>query len=384
MAMKKTMTDSIELGPIRPPSGAYSLLIRVTRNCPWDRCKFCRTYKGQKFQLRSVEEVKQDIRAARAIYDEIKELSRKSGYGGRVEEAGAAIYNNPPSDTYRNIALWLYAGGKSAFLQDANTLIMRTGELVEIIRFLKETFPGIDRITSYARSKTAAKKSTEELVQLREAGLSRLHIGLESGYDPLLEYMDKGVTAVEHIAGGRRVVASGISLSEYVILGLGGKKMWREHAFETARVLNDINPDFIRVRTLTVTERMPLYKEIENGDFVRLTDEEIIAEERLLIENLECRSNFVSDHITNLLQEIEGKLPQDKGKMLDVIGRFQNLTPEQKTRFKVGRRIGRYSRLDDLSDVRRNEVVERVAQRLIQDGSELDEKTVYNLMAGFI
>ena len=384
MAMKEAITDSIELGPIRPPSEAYSLLIRVTRNCPWDRCKFCRTYKGQKFQLRSVLEVKQDITAARAIYDEIKELSWKSGYGGRVEEAAAAIYNNPPSDAYRNIALWLYAGGKSAFLQDANTLIMRTGELVEIIRFLKETFPGIDRITSYARSKTAAKKSLEELVELREVGLSRLHIGLESGYDPLLQYMDKGVTAAEHIAGGRRVVESGISLSEYVILGLGGKKMWREHALETARVLNEINPDFIRVRTLTVTERMPLHKEIENGDFVRSTDEEIIEEERLLIENLECQSNFVSDHITNLLQEIEGKLPQDKEKMLAIISRFQALTPEQRTKFKIGRRIGIYSRLDDLNDLRRYEVVERVVNRLGQDGNELDEKTVYSLMERFI
>jgi len=238
MAVKETMTDSFELGPIRPPSEAYSLLIRVTRNCPWNRCKFCRTYKGEKFELRSVEEVKQDIREAKSIYDEIKELSRKHGYGGRLEEVAGMAFNNAPNEAYRNVALWLYAGGKSAFLQDANTLIMRTNELVEVIRFLKETFPGINRITSYARSKTAAKKRLEELIELREVGLSRLHIGLESGYDPLLQFMDKGVTAADHIAGGRKVVESGISLSEYVVLGLGGKKMWREHAVQTAKVLD--------------------------------------------------------------------------------------------------------------------------------------------------
>ena len=375
---------SFELGPIRPPSEAYSLLLRVTRNCPWNRCRFCRTYKGEKFELRSVEEIKQDIRTAKIIQDEIKELSWKSGYGGRLEEIAGTVFNNPPNDAYRNVALWLYAGGKSAFLQDANTLIMRTNELAEVIRFLKETFPSISRITSYARSKTAAKKRLEEMIELREAGLSRLHIGLESGYDPLLQYMDKGVTAAEHIAGGRRVVESGISLSEYVLLGLGGKKMWREHAIQTARVLNAINPDFIRVRTLVINNGMTLHNEVENGSFIRETDEEILEEERLLIEHLECHSNFVSDHINNLLQEVEGKLPQDKEKMLAVISGFQALAPEERANFRIGRRIGIYNRIDDLNDIRRREVVEQVIQKLSQDGDEVDEKRIYSLMEGFI
>ena len=160
------------------------------------------------------------------------------------------VFNNPPNQSSFNVALWLYNGGESAFLQDANTLIMRQSELVEVIRFLKKTLPSIVRVTSYTRSKTASKKKLEELIELKDAGLSRLHIGLESGYDPLLQYMDKGTTAAEHIAGGRKVVESGISLCEYVILGLGGKAMWREHAAETARVLNEIDPDFIRFRTL--------------------------------------------------------------------------------------------------------------------------------------
>ncbi len=316
-------TDSIELGPIRPPSEAYSLLVRVTRNCPWNRCKFCHVYKGKKFELRSVEEIKQDILAVKAIQDKIKEISWKSGYGGGVEEAAATILNNPPNEAFFNVAFWLYHGGDSAFLQDANSLIMRTDELAEVIRFLKQTLPSITRVTSYGRSKTAAKKKLEELIQLREAGLSRLHIGLESGYDPLLKYMDKGVTAAEHIKGGKNIVASGISLSEYVLLGLGGKGMWREHAIETAKVLNQINPEFIRIRTLTIKAGMPLYDEVKNGNFIRETDEEIIEEEKLFIENLNCQSNFISDHITNLLQEIEGKLPEDKEKMLATVARFQ-------------------------------------------------------------
>jgi len=384
VALIKQALHSFELGPIRPPSEAYSLLIRVTRNCPWNRCKFCHTYKGERFQLRSVEEVKQDIKAAKVIQDEIKELSWKFGYGGRVKEVASMILNNPQNQAYYNVALWLYAGGESAFLQDANSLIMRTNELAEVIRFLKQTLPSINRVTSYARSKTAAKKKLEELVELHEAGLSRLHIGLESGYDPLLQYMDKGVIATEHIEGGRKVIASGISLCEYAVLGLGGRRMWREHATQTARVLNEIDPDFIRVRTLTINNRMPLYNELENGNFIRATDEEILAEEKLLLKRLECHSNYVSDHITNLLPEIEGKLPRDKGKMLAIINRFQALSSEERTNFIVGRRVGIYVCLDDLYDIHKHQVVEQIIHKLSQGSNQIDDKTIYSLMEGFI
>jgi biotin synthase-like enzyme len=378
------MTDSFELGPIRPPSEAYSLLIRVTRNCSWNRCKFCHIYKGRKFELRSVEEIKQDILTARAIQDRLKEIAWKSGYGDKVEEVARTILKNPPNETYFNVALWLYAGGASAFLQDANTLIMRTNELVEVIKFLKQTLPTITRVTSYGRSKTAAKKKLEELKELHDAGLSRLHIGLESGYDPLLQYMDKGVTAADHVIGGKKVVESGISLCEYVLLGLGGKRMWREHATETAKVLNQINPDFIRLRTLTIKPGMPLYDEVKNGKFIRATDEEIIEEEKLFLGNLDCHSNFVSDHITNLLQEIEGKLPEDKEKMLATIARFQSLSSEERQNFKLGRRLGIYEQLDDLSNSLKHDTVEHTIQKLSHNGNQVNEETIYSLMERFI
>ncbi len=379
------MTESFEIGPIRPPSEAYSLLIRATRNCSWNRCNFCPIYKGQKFEYRPVAEIKEDIRTARVIQDKIKEISWKSGLGNSgVREAAASVLGNPPNEAYHNVALWLYAGGESCFLQDSNTLIMRTRDLVEVISFLKETFPSIKRITSYARSETAARKKLEELIELREAGLSRLHIGLESGYDPLLELMDKGVTATKHVAGGRKVVASGISLCEYVLLGLGGKEMWREHAIETARVLNEIDPDFIRVRTLTIKKGMPLYDEVESGNFLRATDEMIVEEERLLIEHLECHANFVSDHIINLLQEVEGKLPQDKEKMLAVIDRFQALPPEERANFRLGRRLGIYTNLDDQDNSRKHDVVEHAMGRFSQDGNDVDEEVIYSLMERFI
>ncbi|MBN1176998.1 MAG: radical SAM protein [Dehalococcoidales bacterium] len=380
MAVTGAPTESYELGPIRPPSEAYSLLIRVTRNCPWNRCKFCPIYKGSKFQLRTVDEVKQDIDVAKAIHDDIIELARKSG-GGDIRRTAAMVSNGAATDAARNVALWMYAGGKHAFLQDANTLIMKTPGLVEVIKYLKQTFPDIDRITSYARSKTASQRTVEELVELRKAGLSRIHMGVESGYDPVLEFMDKGVTAADHVKGGKNVVASGISLCSYVMPGAGGKKMWREHALETAKVLNEINPDFIRLRTLTIQPRMLLHEDVVSGDFIRLNDEEIVGEIRLLIENLDCSAEIVSDHMMNLLPEVEGKLPQDKDKILSIIARFQSLPPRERDNYKLGRRLGIYDKLDNLDDTYRRGEVEKVMTRI---GKDTLDDVLYNLMERYV
>jgi len=378
--MMGTAEESFELGPIRPPNEAFSLLIRVTRNCPWNRCKFCPIYKGAKFQLRSVEEVKRDIDTAKAIQDKIKEMAQKNSENPR--ETAASVYNNPPNESYRNVALWMYAGGRHAFLQDANTLIMKTADLVEIIRYLKKTFPEIDRITSYARSHTAARKSIDELKELYQAGLSRIHIGMESGYDPVLEFLDKGVTTADHITAGKNVVASGISLCEYVMLGAGGKKWWREHALETARALNQISPDYIRFRTLTIQPRMPLYNDVESGEFVRSTDEEIVEEEKVLIENLYCPAQVVSDHMINLLPEVEGRLPGDKEKMLKVIERFQALSPEERDIYKLGRRLGLINRLDEIADVNLRAQVESVMARLGENG--VSDELLFGLMERYV
>ena len=376
--------ESYELGPIRPPSEAFSLLIRVTRNCSWNRCKFCPIYKNDKFELRTVEEIKRDIDTAAVIRDRITRAAAASGHADNIREFAAAVCNNPPDNAYRNVALWMYAGCKHAFLQDANTLIMKTPGLIEVIEYLKAVFPTIDRITSYARSKTARQRKLEELVQLREAGLSRIHMGLESGSDAVLEYMDKGVTAADHVAGGKNVVASGISLCEYVMLGVGGKKLWRQHALETARVLNEINPDFIRFRTLTVRAGMPLYDEVKNGDFIRSSDELVVEEEKLLIENLECNSNIVSDHIINLLPEVEGKLPEDKEKMLAVISRFQRLSPVDRNNYKTGRRLGIYNSLDDMNDLQLCAQVDGALARLSPDGGPVADEVLFRFMERYI
>jgi len=377
-----------EQGPIRPPSEAYSLLLRVTRNCPWNRCEFCHIYKGKKFSLRTVEEVKKDIDTVQEIVSEVKALSWVHGFGGEITAplVNLLLQNAPPyPEDFRSVALWLYGGGKTVFLQDANSLVLKTDQLVEILNYLGKTLPSIERITTYARAKTVSKKTVEELRDLGRAGISRIHMGLETGYDLLLQYIQKGVTAKEHIEAGKKVKESGISLSEYVILGLGGKGMWREHAVETARVLNQINPDFIRVRTLKVLKLMPLHEKIEKGEFVLLSDDEIVVEERLFIENLEgITSTFVSDHILNLLEEVEGKLPEEKGKMLALIDRYLALSAEEKANFRLGRRAGVYRSIDDLSNPELRYQVEKAIRRIELERPGEIEKVLSDLMESFI
>ncbi|HIE17442.1 MAG TPA: radical SAM protein [Dehalococcoidia bacterium] len=384
--MIQRLTDySFELGPIRPPSEAYSLLIRATRNCPWNRCQFCPVYKGQKFELRSADDVIKDIETARAIAEEIRELAWRTGYGGRLRDVAATIYNRYQHNaSVCNVALWLWAGGEFAFLQDANTLIMRTADLVKVVSFLKQTFSELTRITSYARSKTAAKKSLEELEQLKEAGLTRLHIGLESGSNLVLNYMEKGVTAEEHIIGGSKVRQAGISLCEYVIPGLGGRKMTTEHISGTAMVLNEINPDFIRLRSLHIRPGVPLWSKVEAGDFELQTEDEVVEEIGSLIEKLEVTSELKSDHILNLLPEVEGKFPEAKPACLAIIQRYLSLPPRERLNFKLGRRAGYYEKLDDLYDAHKHQKVDEIIRHISSESDSSVDKVIIQLKERFI
>lgn len=354
------------------------MLVRVTRNCPWNRCAFCGTYGGARFELRSPDEVKSDILAAKSVSDAISGLAARSG--SDIREVAASVYQSSQEDSTRNVALWMYAGGTSSFLQDANTLIQRTPDLVEVISYLKGTFPSVERITTYARSHTAARKSVDELRSLRIAGLSRIHIGLESGCDKVLADMDKGVTAAEHIAGGRNVVESGISLSEYVMPGLGGRKWRRENAVDTATVLSEINPDFIRLRTLTPRAGTRLYDRVLAGDFVPPSEDEMVEEIGWLIEGLTCGSEVKSDHMMNLLPEIDGKLPIDKDHMLDIVKGYLGLSDAERANFKIGRRSGYYNCMADMSDPARREAVDRLASRLLAKGEDI-ESTIPTLRA---
>jgi biotin synthase-like enzyme len=326
--------------------------LRVTRNCPWNQCLFCPVYKGQKFSLRTAEEVKDDIQTARDMADDIKSVSWRLGESGKVTNTVMSfILNNHHPYSYQNVALWLYYGTGECFLQDADNMIMKTEDLVEILSFLREKFPELSRVTTYARSRSVSRKSVSELKDIKEAGLDRIHIGLESGSDRVLKFIKKGVDAERHIDAGRKAIEAGLSLSEYIMPGLGGQDMWREHAQETASVLNRINPHFIRLRSLRVIDRAPLYKKFKYGEFKPLTDDQVVEEIKLFIQCLDdtLTSTLTSDHIMNLLEEVRGTLPQDKEHMLKVITAYQALPDIDRLTYRIGRRAGAYTSTDDLS-----------------------------------
>jgi len=344
-------SSTFEQGPIRPPNESRSLLLRLTRNCPWNQCLFCPVYKRREFSLRTVEEIMQDIQTARDMADDIREVSFRLGRNGKVDNAVISHIANQPEfgSTYRSMAVWMYYGTAACFLQDADNLIMKTGDLVQVLTFLREKFPEINRVTTYSRSRTVARKSPDSLEQIRKAGLNRIHIGLETGYDPLLKFMKKGTTAAIHVEAGRKLLAAGMEVSEYVMPGLGGQGMWREHAVETARTLNQINPHFIRLRSLRVPGRIPLHQNVMDGSFIPQTDDMLAEEIRLFIDTLDgIDSTVSSDHIMNLLEDVSGKLPDDKPAMLRVIQNYQRLSDRDRIIYRMGRRGGTYRSLEDI------------------------------------
>jgi radical SAM superfamily enzyme YgiQ (UPF0313 family) len=292
-------------------------------------------YKGQPFVYRSVEEIKADIDTVKAISDELTAVSEKMGQGGRVtREVGMAILRADPSlnDNYCFITVfnWLHSGGKTAFLQDADSMIMRPHEIVEVLKHLRGTLKTLTRVTSYTRSKTLAQRKLEELKAVREAGLDRLHVGLETGDDELLGVVRKGVTSAEQIDGGKKALVAGFQLSEYWMPGLGGRERWRQHAENTSRVLTAINPNYIRSRPFVPRCGTPIFEEYEQGRLNLSSPHECLEELRVMIEGLNVTSRVCFDHQMNcwtnrhggLLfhQDYEGyKFPEEKQFVLEQI-----------------------------------------------------------------
>jgi radical SAM superfamily enzyme YgiQ (UPF0313 family) len=275
--------NAYDFPPFRPPNEANSALIRITRGCPWNRCEFCAMYKHLKFESKPLQEVKEDVEKARQIY-------------------GVA-------DTI--------------FLGDSDNLVHK--DLPEIVEFIQKTFPETQRITTYARAKTIIHRKMEFLKAVRKAGLDRLHLGLESGDEVVLERLSKGAKPKEMIQAGKKAKAAGFEVSFYVLSGAGGKDRWREHAKNSAKVLNAAQPDFIRLRTLTIQHRTPLDEKFREGKFILTPALERLEEVKLFLETLEVQDCFLaSDHLTNYLwagstiiyRGVAGALPENKEHML--------------------------------------------------------------------
>jgi radical SAM superfamily enzyme YgiQ (UPF0313 family) len=236
-------------------------------------------YKTMKFEIRDLEEIESDIELAKELH------------GDRI---------------------------RTVFIGDSNSLVVKTKVLVRILSNLFSSFPNIERITSYSRAKTLAKKPSEDLVEICQAGLNRLHVGLETGDRELLREIEKGATPEEMIEAGRKAKQAGFEYSLYVLLGIGGEERWEKHAKGTAGVLNQIDPHFIRVRTFIPQPGSQLYEAMGVGRFQSASLETILKETKLLLEELGVTSQFVSDHVSNLLP-LHGKLPEEKERMIQMV-----------------------------------------------------------------
>ncbi len=281
---------------IRPPSEAKSLLIRATRGCSWKRCVYCSAYSGQNFSIRGVEDIKADV--------DLYQLQ----YGPDV---------------------------RRVFLGDGDALEMGIDPLIDVLRYIGSAFPRLERVTSYSTPLTLGRSSVEELKRLKAAGLGRLHVGMESGDDEVLYLMQKGVDAATQIEAGRKVVESGMELSEYIMLGLGGQERWEQHIEGSAKAINTIEPHFTRIRTLAFAFGAPAFEEFDarrgklkiklypEGYAELQTPEGILAELRALLKKLDVSGYLTCDHNSNYFPEVNGRLPEEREAMLSILDGYE-------------------------------------------------------------
>jgi len=264
----------------RPPSEAGSLIIQATLACPHNRCAFCSMYKDRSFRVRPHQEVVEDLDLALATYGP--------------------------------------HGVRTIFLADGNSAVLSTRKLLAIGEAAHRRFPSLERITLYGSAQYLVKKSQADWCRIAQAGITRIHSGLESGDAVTLAEIDKGVTPEEAVEAYRHVKGAGIELSVYLMVGVAGVERWQQHALGSARVLSEAPPDFVRLRTFIPAPDTPWHKRWQEGRLTLPSPFEALTETRLLIENLGGPTQLLSDHISNFLN-LQGQLPDDRDTLLSQI-----------------------------------------------------------------
>jgi len=275
----------------------------------------------------------------------------------------------------------LYRGKKfrSCFLQDGDALVLKTDYLLRILEAINRYFPDIESITSYARADSITRKTPEELKQLRQAGLNHLYCGMETGSDRILKLINKGFDADTVVKSGCMAKDAGMILSEFILLGIGGKDLSEENAIQTAKALNVIQPDFIRVHATGIKPESKMGEFVRDGSFTLQSEEEIVAEQKLFLQQLqEMNSFYVNEHIINLLLEVRGSLRTEKQKMLSTIDRFLNMPPDERLLFAVGRRLNIFFFLDDLKKPELHKKAEESMKKILEKEPEVDFTALCN------
>ena len=275
----------------RPPGEWKSYLLQTTMGCSNNTCTFCGMYLDKKFHIRPMADILEDIRMAKAYYGDVERV----------------------------------------FLCDGDAIIMRTQELLTILEALHRAFPSLQRVTTYAGPRSTLAKTPEELRTLREAGLTRAYLGVETGCDALLKQVKKGVDAAQMLEAGVRLREAGMDLWVMVILGLAGTgEPSRRHMLDTAAMMNEMKPRHLSALTLTLDPGTELYRDYRAGRFHPITPRESLLEARLLLENLTVDPlHFTCNHASNYLP-LKGGLPEDRDRFLAMLDRA--LAGEQELR----------------------------------------------------
>jgi len=264
----------------RPFSEANSYLLQCTVGCSHNKCTFCGMYKDKKFRIRALDEIREDIRMASEAYGDVEKV----------------------------------------FLCDGDAIEIETGILLEIIADLKKAFPSLRHIGTYVGPASTLRKSMDELRSLRAAGLTKAFLGVETGDERLLREVHKGVTYDEMLRAGRNLIEAGINLSSMILLGLAGRgARSEEHALATAKITNEMAPQYLAALTVTPVPGTGLYSKMQRGEFQLLDPFETLEEMKLLFENLTVDNmKFVGIHASNYLP-INGTLQKDKARMVETI-----------------------------------------------------------------
>jgi len=419
---KYNFINPYEICSIRPPTENNSLTFRLARNCYWNKCRFCPVYKtGAKFSKRSLEDVLLDIEYAKQINSLITEqVLNENPYPESREKLDSLIaavkqdmftsgriysikernndlcddqsldertkwflswFKDKPTveDSFTHIYSWRLNGGTTCFLGDSDGLIFNPDFIRPVTDAVLQNFPTIKRITIYGRTRTAARvRLSEDLRAYASAGINRVHFGIESGSDTVLNLINKGETSDDHLNGVIKIKEAGISCSVYIMPGLGGQDFSLRHAEETASLITKAAPDFIRLRTLEIFPGTPLDDDRRNGKFIEATEEQVIREIRTMVMNIETDTEIVSDSATNLL-EINGRLPGDRDIMLGIIDKYLLLNPREKIEFSFFSRlqsfIGQYGGLS-------SDIYGSIQPFLSDDGidiSEADAEQIYEI-----
>ncbi len=325
------------------------------RNCGWNRCRFCPVYKGCRASARPVAEVLADVDAMRAAADLL---------GG--EPATALHSGTVPPEAFQ-VALFLGDGARAVFLQDADPCAVAPDKLAAVVEHVRRAFPTVTRVTTYGRAATLARRRPAQLALLFAAGLTRVHLGLESGSDYVLARVDKGCTADQLVTAGGRVLEAGMELCFYVMPGLGGRELAAEHVRGTAAMLREVaasavpaRPLVVRLRTTGGVPGTPLAADAAAARVSLPDDVEVAAELRALLEALDgVRLELRSDHALNLLPELDGSLPDGRDRLIALLDELLALPAADQAEFALGARVGVYRAPRDLRDERRREALRR-------------------------